>query len=98
MKTRTEASKTKKPVTRRRAAAGTDVTPKAAAPRRRRITANQEQAPAVSQPKVDSSLDAEAVRARAYFLYLERNGRGGDPVADWLDAERQIAAERDARL
>ncbi|MEQ1869487.1 MAG: DUF2934 domain-containing protein [Vicinamibacterales bacterium] len=33
---------------------------------------------------------AEDIRVRAYYLSLERNG-GGDPLADWLRAERDLA-------
>jgi hypothetical protein len=34
---------------------------------------------------------AEQVRIRAYFLHLERRGRPGNPVEDWLAAERELA-------
>lgn len=34
---------------------------------------------------------AEAIRVRAYYLHLERQGRPGNPVEDWLEAERQLA-------
>jgi hypothetical protein len=37
---------------------------------------------------------AERVRLRAYFLSLERNG-SGDPMDDWLRAEREVAEEDD---
>ena len=36
----------------------------------------------------------EAIRERAYFLYLARNGDAGDPQSDWLQAERELIAER----
>jgi hypothetical protein len=29
------------------------------------------------------------IRERAYFIYLERRG-GGDPLRDWLQAEREL--------
>ena len=32
----------------------------------------------------------EHIRVRAYYLYLERNGCGGDPLVDWLRAEREL--------
>ncbi len=32
------------------------------------------------------------IRVRAYYLSLERNGAGGDPLADWLQAERELVA------
>lgn len=31
-------------------------------------------------------------RVRAYYLSLERNGQPADPVADWLQAEREGTA------
>jgi hypothetical protein len=36
----------------------------------------------------------EAIRFRAYELYLERNGReeAGSELADWLAAEREVLA------
>ena len=38
------------------------------------------------------------IRARAYFLYLERRGDAGDAVGDWLEAEKELnAATRTAR-
>lgn len=33
------------------------------------------------------------IRERAYYIYLERGGAPGDPVADWLQAERELEAE-----
>ena len=32
---------------------------------------------------------AEQIRMRAYFLHLERRGRPGNPMEDWLAAERE---------
>jgi hypothetical protein len=34
----------------------------------------------------------EEIRMRAYMIYLSRNGAPGDPVADWLQAERELNA------
>ena len=33
------------------------------------------------------------IRDRAYFIYLARGGLNGDPVADWVRAERELRAE-----
>ncbi len=33
------------------------------------------------------------IERRAYFIYLQRGGAPGDPVADWLQAERELRAE-----
>jgi len=35
----------------------------------------------------------QLIAERAYSLYLARGGRQGDPLADWLEAERQLTAE-----
>jgi hypothetical protein len=32
----------------------------------------------------------EEVRSRAHEIYLRRGGFEGDPVADWLEAEREV--------
>jgi hypothetical protein len=32
----------------------------------------------------------EQVRERAYYIFLERNGGPGDPIADWHQAEREL--------
>lgn len=38
------------------------------------------------------------IRDRAYYLYLERNGQGGNAQDDWVTAERQAWAEYRAAL
>lgn len=38
-----------------------------------------------------ANLDEE-IRHRAYELYLQRNGQGGDENGDWLSAEREVRA------
>jgi hypothetical protein len=41
----------------------------------------------------ETSIDyAEQVRIRAYFLSLARQGRPGNPVEDWLAAERELGS------
>jgi hypothetical protein len=42
-----------------------------------------------TEPKQPTSLE-EAVRLRAYELYLERGAIPGDEVRDWLQAEREL--------
>ena len=37
----------------------------------------------------------EQISARAYEIYLARRGCGGDPQADWLQAERELRAAAD---
>jgi Protein of unknown function (DUF2934) len=32
----------------------------------------------------------EQVQVRAYEIYLERGGAPGDPLQDWLQAEREL--------
>ena len=43
-----------------------------------------------ARPQADAADAAERVRMRAYFLHLERRGRPGNPVEDWLAAEREV--------
>ncbi len=38
-----------------------------------------------------ANLDEE-IRRRAYELYLQRNGKAGDPNRDWIVAEREVRA------
>jgi hypothetical protein len=35
----------------------------------------------------------DQIRLRAYELYLRRNGHPGDPMDDWLRAERELIEE-----
>jgi len=46
-------------------------------------------APAIKSPKTPQEID-EAIRLKAYELYLKRNGGAGDASKDWLTAERII--------
>jgi DUF2934 family protein len=32
----------------------------------------------------------EEIAVRAYHIYLERGGAGGEPLDDWLEAEREL--------
>jgi hypothetical protein len=34
----------------------------------------------------------ERIQARAYEIYLARNGTNGDALSDWLQAEREISS------
>ena len=36
------------------------------------------------------NLQDETIKSRAYGLYLERNGSGGNQLEDWLKAEKEI--------
>lgn len=46
---------------------------------------------------VEIKPNPEAVRRRAYELYLERarTGKPGDEAADWVQAERELLARRE---
>ena len=70
------------PASRRRTSAAPSVP---LAPETAAATDASEDAP--TRPVVDA---AEQVRMRAYFLHLERRGRPGNPVEDWLTAEREV--------
>jgi hypothetical protein len=40
----------------------------------------------------------ELINTRAYYLYVERGGSGGgNELADWFEAERQVLAELSPR-
>jgi len=50
-----------------------------------------------TQPPTDVAVDVppptrQQIRERAYQIYLAR-GNQGDPVSDWLRAERELIAE-----
>ena len=36
----------------------------------------------------------EKIRARAYELYLQRGGKGGSAVQDWLRAQEEICGQQ----
>jgi len=68
-------------------------------PRRRRSAVKSVPPPSETTGTMDGGGDASArppadaaerVRMRAYFLHLERRGRPGNPVEDWLTAEREV--------
>jgi Protein of unknown function (DUF2934) len=42
--------------------------------------------------KSDSTI--EQIRKRAYELYTFRDGRAGDALGDWLEAEREVLAKQ----
>jgi hypothetical protein len=69
----------------KKAPAAAKTTPPAAVAKRDRRTATRK------QPIADVS--HEEIRLRAYEFYLQRDAAPGDPVADWLRAERELAAE-----
>jgi hypothetical protein len=72
-----------KQILTRRAAPKKTVARKAAAKKALRISAP----PTVVAP------GEEQIRLRAYQFFLERGGVPGDPVADWIRAERDLIAE-----
>jgi len=37
----------------------------------------------------------EEIAVRAYHIYLERGGADGDPMDDWLQAERELKETRE---
>lgn len=41
-------------------------------------------------PSTAPAINEEAVRTRAYYLYLERGGTPGRELDDWLQAEREL--------
>lgn len=45
----------------------------------------------------DKNPTSEEIQVRAYHLYLERKGAPGDPVEDWVRAERELRATNGSR-
>ena len=52
-----------------------------------RMKANRQQR--TPEPEA-TTITEDQIRARAYEIYLERNGEPGDPVEDWLQAEAEL--------
>ncbi len=60
-------------------------------------TARSLEEPSIATPDVDPPVEAprieptqDEIALRAYHIYLEREGAAGDPVEDWLQAEREL--------
>jgi hypothetical protein len=49
--------------------------------------------PPSGEPAQTDRPDAEAIRLRAYERFCARGCLPGDPVTDWLEAERELIAE-----
>ena len=41
---------------------------------------------------------SEQIQQRAYEIYLEREGAPGDPLSDWIQAERELTARKATRI
>ena len=63
---------------------------------RKSIQVKQELSAATSL-KVVTEVTEEAIRARAYEIYLARGGVAGDPILDWLQAEQELRSRSKAR-
>jgi Protein of unknown function (DUF2934) len=48
-------------------------------------------APKTKKSAAKSKPTQEQIAARAYEIYLERGATPGDPMQDWLQAERELA-------
>jgi Protein of unknown function (DUF2934) len=54
--------------------------------------------PAEAEPSGETSRARpapEQIAVRAYHIYIERGRVEGDPVSDWLQAERELAEASD---
>lgn len=77
-------------------------TPSIAPPRARPASRRRPAAERISGERLERDLGGrvlplvEQIRERAYFIYLSRGGENGDPVADWLQAEREVLGQRHA--
>jgi hypothetical protein len=60
-------------------------------PRRRPAKAKAESAASTPETGGTAAAPSEVeVARRAYEIFLDRDGAPGDPVADWLRAEREL--------
>jgi hypothetical protein len=60
---------------------------------KRKVTSELDASPVQAQAENTSATHAPSrkeIRTRAYEIYLERDGRPGDEVDDWLRAEREL--------
>jgi hypothetical protein len=44
-------------------------------------------------PQLDRSIPKEQIERRAYEIYLQRGGRDGYDIADWIIAEQELMEE-----
>ncbi len=44
--------------------------------------------------RLDSEMNVETIRLRAYELFLARGATHGNDLADWLNAERELLGAR----
>jgi hypothetical protein len=49
----------------------------------------------VLNEKPRKNVDQQAIRERAYQIFRNRGDQNADPVADWLEAERQLSNSRE---
>jgi hypothetical protein len=50
--------------------------------------------PLSHRPNETAAEMEEKIRQRAYELYLERGGMGGNPTDDWLQAKREVLSQK----
>jgi hypothetical protein len=81
-----KASSSPRPTSPKSAASPAARPSKPRAPRKKPVVGT------VSAPFVDPT-DTDIAR-RAYQIFLARNGEPGDALADWLQAEEELKAER----
>jgi hypothetical protein len=63
--------------------------PAAAAPQRSEVKGS---GTAAKTPAAPREITYQMIEQRAYEIYASRGYAPGDPVADWLEAERQLKA------
>lgn len=83
-----------KPTRSRREAVKADERATAVVRRRTRPVAHVSSTPTLvdqqGPERMTPDVNDDEVRMLAYFLWLGRQGAAGDPLADWLEAERQL--------
>lgn len=59
-------------------------------PREIAVTFNRQAQSKIQTPP--RAVSEQAIRERAYYLFLERGAVGGDALQDWLRAEQELRA------
>ncbi len=103
-------SKTARPARKQSSRAATKTstkrTPRTGAPALELVSRTEDQVSTAAEPAITEPMAAavahdevseDEIRRRAYEIFLARGGAGGDDLADWLEAERQIRLARGAR-
>lgn len=80
-----------KPLDRANSTENTELPAMTSPPKRTAVKARPRTTALARSPRTGAT-SADAIRSRAYELYLQRGGGHGRDLDDWLAAEREVAA------